>query len=195
MNQFDMMKIDKKTFRQNALQKRDALSLAERAEKSRNITDRIIACDDFQRASTIMGYMSFRSEVDADPILRLALSMGKQVVIPITVKGSRTLLLSEVLDMDLDFELDFYGIRIPRKDCLREVTPTEVDLVLVPGVAFSEDRYRMGYGAGYYDNFIETLSPHAITTALAFEAQIFDRIPVEPHDKQMNYVITEDRLF
>ena len=70
----------------------------------------------------------------------------------------------------------------------------DLDLVIVPAVAYSEDCYRLGYGGGYYDRFIERLRDDAVTVGIAFDLQIFPEVPKEPHDAQLDYIVTETRI-
>ena len=186
---------DKKAFRKMALAKRNALTNEEIKNKSVLIKSYLENLDSYKSANTVMVYLNFRSEVITDEIINNIFLCGKRVVVPIPIKGTRTMNLSEIKNLDNDLELDFYGIRIPKKEFINEISPQEIDFVITPGVAFSDDKYRMGYGGGYYDTFIERLRPDAVTCALAFDVQVFNSIPVDDHDKQMNYLITENRYF
>ena len=183
---------DKKAFRKMALDKRNTLSEEEIKEKSALIKAHLENLDSYQKSNTVMVYLNFRSEVLTDELIENLFMQGKKVVVPISIKGTRTLLLSEIKSLSDDLELDFYNIRVPKKESIKEVSPADIDFVITPGVAFSKDKYRMGYGGGYYDTFIEKLRTDALTCALAFDVQIFDKIPKEEHDKQMDYVITEN---
>ena len=183
---------DKKAFRKMALDKRNTLREEEIKEKSALIKAHLENLDSYQRSNTVMVYLNFRSEVLTDELIENLFKQGKKVVVPISIKGTRTLLLSEIKSLSDDLELDFYNIRVPKKESIKEVSPADIDFVITPGVAFSKDKYRMGYGGGYYDTFIEKLRTDALTCALAFDVQIFDKIPKEDHDKQMDYVITEN---
>ena len=183
---------DKKAFRKMALDKRNTLREEEIKEKSALIKAHLENLDSYQRSNTVMVYLNFRSEVLTDDLIENLFKQGKKVVVPISIKGTRTLLLSEIKSLSEDLELDFYNIRVPKKESIKEVSPADIDFVITPGVAFSKDKYRMGYGGGYYDTFIEKLREDALTCALAFDVQIFDKIPKEEHDKQMDYVITEN---
>ena len=183
---------DKKAFRKMALDKRNTLREEEIKEKSALIKTHLENLDSYQRSNTVMVYLNFRSEVLTDELIENLFKQGKKVVVPISIKGTRTLLLSEIKSLSDDLELDFYNIRVPKKESIKEVSPADIDFVITPGVAFSKDKYRMGYGGGYYDTFIEKLREDALTCALAFDVQIFDKIPKEEHDKQMDYVITEN---
>ena len=183
---------DKKAFRKMALDKRNTLREEEIKEKSALIKAHLENLDSYQKSNTVMVYLNFRSEVLTDELIENLFKQGKKVVVPISIKGTRTLLLSEIKSLSDDLELDFYNIRVPKKESIKEVSPADIDFVITPGVAFSKDKYRMGYGGGYYDTFIEKLREDALTCALAFDVQIFDKIPKEEHDKQMDYVITEN---
>ncbi|CBH22209.1 putative 5-formyltetrahydrofolate cyclo-ligase [Acetoanaerobium sticklandii] len=183
---------DKKAFRKMALDKRNTLRTEEIQEKSALIKAHLENLDSYQKSNTVMVYLNFRSEVLTDELIENLFKKGKKVVVPISIKGTRTLLLSEIKSLSDDLELDFYNIRVPKKESIKEVSPADIDFVITPGVAFSKDKYRMGYGGGYYDTFIEKLREDAFTCALAFDVQIFDKIPKEEHDKQMDYVITEN---
>ena len=72
-----------------------------------------------------------------------------------------------------------------------QVGPKDIDLVMVPGVAFDRRGARMGHGKGYYDELLEDVRPNTPLIALAFECQLFPEIPVAPHDVFMNKIITE----
>lgn len=185
---------DKKFFRKEALRARDALTLTERVSFSDSVRKNLQSLEVFQQSKIVMSYMSFRSEVITDEIIRSCLAMKKRIVVPISIPENRTLRTVEVTNFDEDFETDFYGIRIPKKENGCEVSVSDIDLVLVPGVAFSLERYRMGYGAGYYDRFLEKLRSDAVAIALAFETQIYEDIPKERHDKKMHCIITERRI-
>ena len=186
---------DKKAFRKMALAKRNILTKKEIEDKSALIKKHLESLDLYKNAKTVMVYLSFRSEVITDGLIENLFNNGKKVVVPIPIKGTRTMNISEITNLSDDLELDFYNIRIPRKEFIKEVSPQEIDFVITPGVAFSSDKHRMGYGGGYYDTFIENLRPDAITCALAFEAQIFKHVPKQDHDKQMDYIVTENGYF
>jgi 5-formyltetrahydrofolate cyclo-ligase len=83
------------------------------------------------------------------------------------------------------------GIREPRPDNFRPVAAEEIDLVLVPGVAFDLEGNRVGYGAGYYDRFLPSLRKDALIVGIAFSCQLFDKFDREEHDVKMALLITE----
>lgn len=76
-----------------------------------------------------------------------------------------------------------------------EIVLAEIDVVVVPGVAFDRNGYRMGYGGGYYDNFLPKLRPDTKKIAVAFNMQIRDLVPIELHDVKMDMIITEQKVY
>ncbi len=77
----------------------------------------------------------------------------------------------------------------------KSVGPAEIDLVLVPGVAFDPQGRRIGQGKGYYDRFLATLESRTKLVALAYQCQIFSSIPTDPHDFPIDIVVTEDNIY
>jgi 5-formyltetrahydrofolate cyclo-ligase len=77
----------------------------------------------------------------------------------------------------------------------KQIDPKELDLVMVPGVAFDRRCARMGHGKGYYDKLLENVRPGTPLVALAFECQFFPEIPMAPHDVFMDKIISEDAVY
>ena len=95
--------------------------------------------------------------------------------------------------MENDIHLGTYNIREP-KDLTHIVPLNKIDVVIVPLVAASLDRYRLGYGGGYYDRFLRKLRPDLITIGLSYEMQLFESIPIEEHDIRLDYIVTENKI-
>jgi 5-formyltetrahydrofolate cyclo-ligase len=163
---------------------------------SRAICGKFMALPAYQSAKTVMWYVDAGSEVRTRNTLPEALTHGKRVVVPWCVVETNTLELFHLEDMSELVE-GAYKILEP-KDELRRlpakvVQPEELDLVMVPGTAFDPRGGRMGQGKGYYDRLLARARPDAPLVALAFDCQIFDEIPVAPHDVFMDQVLTETR--
>lgn len=183
--------MDKKQFRKETLKKRSEIyDAATDAAVVRNF----IQSEYYQNASWMMLYVSFGTEIYTHDLIRQALADGKHVVVPICNTADHTVTLSEVRHFPDDLEEGHYGILEVKASCMRIVEPGQLDLVLVPGMAFTESGNRMGFGGGYYDRFLETVSDSCITVALIREDFIYDRIPMEPHDKSVDVLITEKRI-
>lgn len=145
----------------------------------------------FQAAHFVLFYSSFKSEVDTRALMRSSFELGKRVAAPKVYGERNELLLYEILNME-DLVKGYLGIGEPivSAETLRDVR--DMDLIIVPGVAFDEQCSRLGYGKGFYDKLLRLKRSPAI--ALAYEEQIVEAIPSEPHDIRMDGIITDMRI-
>ena len=171
---------------------RDALDPEERAAKSLLIKSNLFALPEIMSASSLMFYVSFRSEVQTEPMIRHALSLGKQVIVPITDLTNKRLQLSQIKDLDEDLAPGTWGIREPRPGKIRPVAYNDIDIVVAPGLAFSEQGWRIGYGGGFYDRLLRESKKKAC--ALSFEMQMLPEVPfIAGQDVPVNCIVTEKR--
>jgi len=182
----------KPELRRRVLAARDALPGAERARLSVAICARAAALPELTAAATIMLFAAFRSEVDTGSLLSWALERGKTVCLP-RVLGSRRMAAYRVTDPATDLVPGTWGIPEPREG-LEEVPAELMDVVVVPGAAFDAAGRRCGYGGGFYDTYLPRTRAGVPWVALAFEAQLVDELPCEPHDLAVGAVVTEARL-
>lgn len=163
---------------------------------SKLITDQVMQLEAYQSAGCVMWYVDVRSEVRTRHALPETLEGGKRIVIPYCVDGELELFHLQSMD---ELETGMYRILEPRAE-LREVAAKrvdvkELDLILVPGVAFDARGGRTGHGKGYYDKLLENAKPETPLISLAFECQMFDEIPMQDHDIYMDKVVTEARVY
>ncbi len=186
---------EKRTFRKSALRWR--AEITNRKEKSIQIAKNLFATQTYQNANMILAYMAYRSEAETMPVLEQAFAAHKCVAVPRVLRsenqqGNGTMIFCRIASLD-DCVKGAYGILEPREDCTI-VQPDENSLILVPGCAFTRDGLRMGYGGGYYDRYLQ-LYPKAVTIGYAFEEQIYDAIPSEEHDRQLDFVVTQKKCY
>ena len=186
--------MDKRAFRETIFQQRDALTAEQIREKSLKIADQLYSLSLYIQAGTVMFFLSFRSEVDTRPAVEKSMALGKQVCIPKAIPKTREMIPSQLLDWEQDLVPGAYDIPEPRPEKLRPVEPAQIDLLIVPGVAFDLRGNRLGYGGGYYDRFFPLLRPKIPLVALAFELQIVSAVPVEEWDRQVHCIVTENRV-
>lgn len=186
--------MDKNSVRKATLEKRKSMPLGEVVTKSDKIIEYLVSTDAYKNANTIMAYIDFRNEVMTENLIKRAVKDGKKIVIPISVVETRQLILSELIDYDNELESGAYGILEPKKEFIRETDAKLVDLVLIPGVAFDKKGFRIGYGAGYYDRFLERVRPDVSKIALAFELQMVNHAYPDSHDVAVDIVITEEEI-
>jgi len=183
--------IMKSNLRKTILEKRNLLSPEEITSKSLEIKQRLFNLKKFNEVTIISFYVSFRSEVETHEMIKEALEIDKRVVVPL-VKKEKELSLSELKNFD-ELEMGKFGILEPKAEYRREINVEEVELMIVPGVAFDEKGNRIGYGGGYYDNLLVRMKKIPFI-GLAYELQIVQEIPKEESDIPVHKIITEDRI-
>lgn len=162
----------------------------ERERKSEVIRQKLLSERFFRDAHVVMFYVSAPEEVDTHRMIDEALKSGKRVVVPYCVKQTRDIIASELRDPASELESGVYGIYQPKKSALREIPLGEIDLVIVPGVAFDQKNGRLGRGKGYYDRFLKKLDPRTLTVGICFDFQYVNTLPSESHDSPVHKVIT-----
>jgi len=185
----------KKQIREQAHANRNAQE--NKDELSRQIVRRFMALPEYQTAKTVLFYLDVRSEVRTRHSLEEALAGGKKIVVPYCVEGE-ILELFHLENMD-ELSLGMYRILEPKPELrslsAKQVPVEEIDLIMVPGVAFDRRGGRTGHGKGYYDKLLEHARPETPLVALAFECQMFPEIPMQDHDVFMGKVITEQAIY
>lgn len=158
------------------------------------ITDKLLNLDCIKNAKNIMLYLDFNNEVSTDSLIKKLLNLGKIVSSPITLKEERKLIPSQITDLKNGIQYGAYNIREPKPECSPAINIKDLDVIIVPAVAYDKNCYRLGYGGGFYDRFLENLRKDAVTIGIAFDLQIFDEVPKESHDAQLDYIVTESRI-
>lgn len=184
----------KKDFRKNAINLRKQQTPDFISKNSNIITEKLLTLDSIKNANNIMLYLDFNNEVQTDELVKKLITLRKIVSSPVTIMENRQLIPYKILDLDKSIHIGTYGIREPKKEVCSKVDIKDIDVVIVPAVAYDINCYRLGYGGGFYDRFLSNLRPDTISIGISFDLQVFDSIPKEPHDAQLNYVITESRI-
>ncbi|TCO73130.1 5-formyltetrahydrofolate cyclo-ligase [Marinisporobacter balticus] len=184
----------KKNIRQEILKKREVLSLDQVDAKSQTIFHQLTTLDFYKSAKTVMIYIDFRNEVKTHCIIEDLLKSNKNVIIPISVPTTKEMILSQLLDPKEELVKGTYGILEPKERYIRKVDPAILDLIIIPGVAFDRKGYRIGYGGGYYDRFLDKISEATPSIALSFDLQIVDKVPNDSFDYPVDYIITETQI-
>jgi len=170
--------------------------LPEKDRLSRVIGRRLVELAEYRCARTVMFYVHVRNEVRTQHLLPEVWTEGKRMVVPYCVKGR--IRLFELRSLD-ELAPGTLGVLEPRRELRdlpeRKADVADVDLVVVPGLAFDRCGGRIGYGKGYYDKLLEHARPETALIALAFECQLVDRIPNHEHDVPMHKIVTEARVW
>lgn len=172
---------------------RSRLSLSEREEFSSLITSKLLSFINWEMCRVVMAYSSLKSEVSTHKLIDSLLQKGKVVVLPVTIKSERQIKPYVITDRSL-FKRGAYNIKEPDIAISKSCSPSDIDLCIVPGLGYDESGFRIGFGKGYYDSFLQNLSPGCLKVGLAFSVQIVDKLPIQKWDIPVDAIITEKRI-
>ena len=141
----------KTAIRKTIIRKREALSDTKRDEKSLTITQRVFELDEFKKSKAVLCFLSLPHAVQTDSIIWESFRLGKEVFVPLVNDRQGVLQVARIPSLDVEFVVRKYGVREPAPEVREIVSPSFVDFVLVPGLAFDVYGNRIGYGGGYYD--------------------------------------------
>lgn len=170
--------------------KREELNKDLKGQLDESIKNRFIESEHFEKSNIIFIYVNMDSEINTIDIIKEALRRGKRVAVPKVLPVEKEMVALEIESLlDLN-ESGSYGILEPGID-KRDVSE-EVDLVVLPGLAFEENGYRIGYGGGFYDKFLNK-HKDIDKVALCYNFQIISKIPKEDYDQRVDVIMTESK--
>jgi len=185
--------LKKKLRKQAKLQRQKVLN---QTLKSAEIVSKLLLLPEYRRASVVLVYLSFSSEVETIQFVSEQLKTQKKILIPYCFEGElRVFWLKDFSELSPGS----YGILEPlvelQKDKDRECDLSSIDMVVVPGLGFDSNCRRIGFGKGYYDRFLSLLRKDCKFVGLSYDEQIFPEIPCEEHDQVMDMVITPSKVY
>ena len=183
---------DKPALRKELLRRRDQIPPEVRKAKNRMILERLLSLEEFKNAGTVFFYASFRTEFDTTELIKISLAAGKRAVLPKVDREKQELVLYEIKDFS-ELGPGYMGIPEPTSP-ETPVSINDIDLVIIPGAGFDPMGNRIGYGGGYYDRLLSGMQKHVPVIAPAYEEQIIDSIPSEPHDIRVKVIVTDRQL-
>ena len=176
----------KAELRKKILQEMKALSQEQKQAMDRALTERFLKHPFYQEAKVIATYLSFTHEFQTQGLIKRALKEGKKVLIPKTYPKGR---MDFVVYDPQQLVKTSFGLLEPQGD-LEVVEPSQIDLIHVPGLAFTREGYRIGYGGGYYDRYLEHFAGHTMSTIYPCQVQEFNS---EDHDIAVQEVLIDER--
>ncbi len=194
--------VEKEKLRAHFVRLRGALEQVDRQKKSQKLADHFLhfvmafqnermRTEHKDRVLTIGLYSAFRKEADlSETILRLQ-ALGHTVVYPKTDMQSKGLTFFRVFRTE-ELIVGNYGIYEPAGTTDMMVVPDEIDVVCVPGLAFTRNGIRLGYGGGYYDRFFAYMNKPVLRVGTAYGVQVAQTLPSFRHDVRMDYLLTEE---
>lgn len=170
-------------------EKRRLLSPENIAIMSSNIAQRLIETEEFKNARTVMVYISAFREVETRDIISELFKLSKKVVVPVTDTENDDIIPAYIDSLDM-LSPGAYGILEPVS--IKRADEDDIDLIILPGLAFDTECTRLGFGRGCFDRLLSRVSAKKI--GLCYDFQLIEGIPHEEHDIPMDAVITERRF-
>ncbi|MBS7526987.1 5-formyltetrahydrofolate cyclo-ligase [Fusibacter paucivorans] len=186
--------MDKKQLRQQVITARNSLDVERRLALSKQIQQKVLSLPAFKFARAAAGFVDFRNEVYMRPILESILQANMPLMLPRISDDGKQMIFYQVNTLE-HLKTSRLGIKEPDPSRCELGDPQQLSIVLTPGVAFTQDGYRLGYGGGYYDRFFQTISEDVQRVGLAFELQMLPEIPHESHDIRVHCVVTEQHIY
>lgn len=180
----------KDTLRQSLLKRRH--TLPGKAEKSNLIIETVQSLPEYQAAKTLICYVSLADEVATDGLIAAALQADKIVAVPCCSDSEGNMDFYQIRCLS-DLHVGTFGVREPDTSTCVKITDFSDSLCLVPGLAFTTDGARLGYGKGYYDKFLQNYA--FLSVGLCYNDFILEAIPTEQHDIPVDMVVTEKQFF
>lgn len=183
------MSEEKRKLRRKMMDMREALSPEGVRRESLAVCERLIRHPAFKEGKTILFYYPHRKELDVRPAMEEAWLAGKRVVLPKSDPASKSLSFFRI-ERGEALVSGSYGIPEPSGKEAARILPDAIDLVVVPGVAFDERGYRLGYGGGYYDRFFSRHPGPFHRIGVAYSFQVVPTVYPEEHDQRLDGLIT-----
>lgn len=191
------MTIDEKISAQKKILRREiksrlaTLSEDARINFSHTVTEKFLSHSIYRKSKILMAYFSTAEEIQLQKFLSTALSDGKILSVPF-IEGRE---MHAVILPELDaVEIGAYGILTVESSARKIIDAEKIDCIVTPGLAFDAKGNRLGKGGGFYDKFLNR-AVNAVKIALAFDEQIVENVPIEPHDVKVDFILTPTKIF
>lgn len=179
----------KQILREQYKQIRRSLSACERAAADSEIARRFFDLPAYKNSHSVMGYSALYDEAGTQKILDHVFADGKTLLLPVTNVKTETMYAAQLTSSG-DTAVGGYGIAEPQNTA---PYMGKIDLVIVPGLVFNKNGFRIGYGKGYYDKFL-ACRPETVTVGLAYSCQLCGKHFGEVHDARLNFIVTEKEV-
>jgi len=181
----------KQIARMRNLERRNSLGRKKVEEKSGLIEEKLLVLQEFTKSEKAMLYFSVGNEVKTKGIIERALEEGKKVFLPVTDFGARKIEPVQISSLE-ELKKNKQGLFEPIGS--KTIKASELNLIVVPGVAFDRQGNRIGTGKGFYDNMLRRVSRKVSLVGLCFEENLEERLPVESHDIKMDLIVTDKEI-
>lgn len=183
---------EKKRLRQMMKKRLSQVNQSSREKWSSQIAAKLFMLQEWTQAKMVAVTISLEKEVSTRLIIEQAWQEGKSIVVPKCNPQSHEMTFRRLLSYN-QLEDGYAGIKEPVEAVTDVVSPSEIDVMIVPGLVFDRFGYRIGYGGGYYDRYLQTF--HGFTISLAFTCQMIEKVPAAHFDLPVNRIITDRQVF
>ncbi|WP_349497239.1 5-formyltetrahydrofolate cyclo-ligase [Clostridium felsineum] len=183
-----MMSSSKKELREKMILKRDALTSDLKLVKDNIIYNKVVNSIQYRNANNIFIFVSYKNEVDTHNIINKAIHDGKRVFVPKVISKEKGMEAIEIKGVS-DLEKSSYGILEPKG--FSYIEPKDIELVILPGLAFDKNGGRIGYGGGFYDRYMKLLKDSAIKIGICYNFQVVDKVIMDVNDVAVDKFITD----
>lgn len=185
----------KEDLREKYFEKRQSLSNKFINEKSKLIIDKLRDYVIENAYENIMIFVSFRNEIKTHDLIKSWLNDNqKNIFVPYIDKDLNEMRISKIDSFENDLIPGVFDILEPREELKSNKKIKELDLIVVPGLIFSQEGYRIGYGGGYYDKFLAEIDRKVDKVGIAFSDFVVDTLPVDDYDQPVDKLITEKEI-
>lgn len=185
-------RLDKEALRIEVKKIREQIPEERRREKSGIICQKVLArlaLEGGVKGKKVMAFFSFSSEVETLPVIEALLIEGAELYLP-RVRSIRERTMDIVRYRgEFAMKRSAYGILEPEGN--ETISPSELDFIIVPALAFDRQNQRLGYGGGFYDSILASVREGCLKLGIAFKEQVLERIPTEPHDLPVDLVLSD----
>ena len=182
---------EKKELRAKLLAKLLSLTAEELKRRSDNVTERLSNLPLYKSAKVIMAYFPLKGEVAILGMIRKDLK-SKRFCFPVMDVAKKELQVFEACNLEDDFVAGPFGVKQPSLERTKKVAIGEIDMIIVPALAFDRKKNRLGRGAGFYDRFLKSVNPPTSKVGVAFDFQICENLPIHPpFDEKVDLIVSE----
>ncbi len=165
----------------------------EMAKKQEIIEEKLLEFANFLEAELALLYVRRASEMATDKILRISLAARKGIVLPAFSESKHAISLFRINDLDADLKKSSSDRMEPNPDTCKKISLEDIDIAVIPGLAFDEKGGRIGFGEGFYNRLIAKLPETTRKIAIAFEEQIVEHVPMDSRKHNLDIIITDQR--
>ncbi|MBU1113172.1 MAG: 5-formyltetrahydrofolate cyclo-ligase [Candidatus Omnitrophica bacterium] len=185
---------EKQQLRKKLLAKLLSLTNEEIKRRSKDVTNRLSTLPIYRKAKKVMAYYPLKGEVDILEMVRKAIKT-KRFFFPVVDKNAKELQVHEVKDLETDFIRGPFGVSQPDPRKTKKCDSNQIDMVIVPGLSFDYQHNRLGRGAGFYDRFLQGLTPSIKKVGIAFDLQIVKSLPAHHSlDQKVDIIVSESEV-